>query len=225
MADDNLNIEGIKISELDPVSSYVDLWTIGTDNYLRSVRVPLDILGRIGNMNDLQTVDKTSLVAAINEAARTGGEGPQGIQGIQGPIGQTGATGATGATGPAGKDGKDGQDGAPGPAGAAAGFGTPSATVDDNTGTPGVTVAASGPDTAKVFTFTFTNLKGADGHDGQVVNNLEDGGETDALSAEQGKILNQKIEGKFVFLTESEYEALTTKDPSKIYCTYEDEEV
>lgn len=53
--------------------------------------------------------------------------------------------------GPAGKDG------------AAAGFGTPAATVDANTGTPSVTVSASGPDTAKVFTFQFKNLKGEKG--------------------------------------------------------------
>lgn len=41
--------------------------------------------------------------------------------------------------GPAGEDG------------AAAGFGTPTATVDANTGTPSVTVSTSGPDTAKGF--------------------------------------------------------------------------
>ena len=62
--------------------------------------------------------------------------------------------------GPAGQDGTDGQDGAPG---AAAGFGTPTATVDGNVGTPSVTVTASGPDTAKVFSFAFSNLKGEPG--------------------------------------------------------------
>ena len=346
----------VKISELDPVSSYTNLYTIGTDGYLRSVKVPLDILGKIGNPGDLQTTDKSSLVAAINEAATTGGggggsnltgyvvedsiadlpvpgqptlgylvgtnlylyvgtggdtkggayqncgpfrgpQGPQGVQGEQGPRGiqgETGATGATGATGPQGPQGPagaTGATGATGPAGAdgtAAGFGRPSATVDNNVGIPSVTVEASGPDTAKVFTFTFTNLKGEPGQQGEngapgeqgpagpagvssvvitvgsntgtptgsvslnegvltialdgikgaqgnsgysgaageleVVNNLEDGGTTSALSAEQGKILNQKIEGKFVFLTESDYEALTVKDPTKIYCTYEDSE-
>lgn len=56
--------------------------------------------------------------------------------------------------GPAGKDG------------AAAGFGTPAATVDANTGTPSVTVSASGPDAAKVFTFQFKNLKGEKGDSG-----------------------------------------------------------
>ena len=51
-------------------------------------------------------------------------------------------------------------------AGTAAGFGNPVATVDGNTGTPSVEVTASGPDTAKVFTFTFKNLKGAKGDPG-----------------------------------------------------------
>lgn len=56
--------------------------------------------------------------------------------------------------------------GATGPAGAAAGFGTPTATVDTNTGTPNVIVTASGPDTAKVFNFVFKNLKGSKGDKG-----------------------------------------------------------
>ena len=56
-----------------------------------------------------------------------------------------------------GINGTDGQDGA------AAGFGTVNATVDGNVGTPGVSVQSSGPDTAKNFTFQFTNLKGETG--------------------------------------------------------------
>ena len=76
------------------------------------------------------------------------------LKGAKGDKGDTGATGANGA---------DGADGAPG---AAAGFGNPTARIDANTGTPSVSVSASGPDTAKVFAFTFSNLKGAKGDKG-----------------------------------------------------------
>ena len=62
-----------------------------------------------------------------------------------------------------GVDGTDGQDGA------AAGFGTVAATVDNTIGTPAVSVSASGPDTAKNFTFAFTGLKGATGVTSAVV--------------------------------------------------------
>lgn len=68
-----------------------------------------------------------------------------------------GPQGPKGETGPAGADGADG---------AAAGFGTPTATVDATSGTPAVTVQASGPDTAKVFAFSFTGLKGEKGDTG-----------------------------------------------------------
>lgn len=76
----------------------------------------------IGKLSDLNTAQRNSLVAAINEALTS--------------------------------------------AGTAAGFGDPVATVDGNTGTPSVKVTASGPDTAKVFTFTFKNLKGSKGAKG-----------------------------------------------------------
>lgn len=47
--------------------------------------------------------------------------------------------------------------------GSVAGFGTPTASVDSGVGTPSVVVTASGPDTAKVFDFAFSNLKGEQG--------------------------------------------------------------
>ena len=91
---------------------------------------------------DLITAEKLNKLEAGVQNEQAGPQGPKGD---------------TGAQGPAGADGADG---------AAAGFGTPTATVDANTGTPSVTVTASGPNTAKVFSFAFKNLKGAKGETG-----------------------------------------------------------
>lgn len=66
-----------------------------------------------------------------------------------------------------GMPGSAGKDGSNGTNGAAAGFGTPTATVDSGTGTPSVTVTASGGNTSKVFAFAFKNLKGAPGAAGK----------------------------------------------------------
>lgn len=79
----------------------------------------------------------------------------------------TDLSGAAGVQGPQGPQGQQGEKGERGDVGAAAGFGTPIATVDGNVGTPEVTVTATGDDTSKVFNFAFKNLKGATGDKGE----------------------------------------------------------
>lgn len=61
-----------------------------------------------------------------------------------------------------------------GATGTAAGFGTPTASVDANVGTPQVTVTASGANTAKVFNFAFKNIKGEKGADGRGISKITD---------------------------------------------------
>lgn len=94
-------------------------------------------------------------------------------------VARQGANGAKGGTGPQGPQGPKGE------TGAAAGFGTPTATVDANVGTPSVTISASGANTAKVFNFAFKNLKGQKGDTGPRGPQGEQGprGETGATGA------------------------------------------
>lgn len=92
-----------------------------------------------------------------------GEQGPQGIQGIQGPQGDQGVP---------------------------AGFGVPTASIQGTTGTPNVSITASGPNTARVFDFTFYNLKGETGAQGPAGQDGRDGvGVPEIEAGDAGKAL------------------------------------
>lgn len=128
---------------------------------------------------------------------------PRGATGAQGATGPKGDTGATGPTGPKGDTGSQG------PAGAAAGFGTPTASVTNTVGTPSVTVTASGSNTAKVFNFAFTNLKGATGSQGPKGNKGDKGdkGDTGATgpAGTYTAGANITISGNVISATDTKY--------------------
>ena len=152
---------------------------------------PQGLKGETGNTGAIGAVGPTG---PIGPTGKTGAQGPQGEQGIRGPQGEQGIqgklgptgpvgptgpqgdkgdqgdTGPVGPTGPIGPTGVKGATGPTGPTGAAAGFGTPTASV--TTGNPGtnasVTVTATGANTAKVFDFDFVIPRGNTGATGPV---------------------------------------------------------
>lgn len=104
-------------------------------------------------------------------------DGAAGAQGIQGPKGDPGEAGPTGATGPQGPKGDKGDTGATGPAGETGATGpkgdtgatpaiTVSATIDNTTDNPTVTVDQTGTAEAPHITFNFKGLKGEKGDAG-----------------------------------------------------------
>lgn len=162
-----------------------------TDNY-----VPISMLGDAAAWDVTETVTNATNVLPSSVAVKNFVEGQGYIKNVTAAAGSdintvgtpsvtvtnSGTTstltfhklkGATGATGPKGETG------------AAAGFGTPTATVDANVGTPSVTITASGANTAKVFNFAFKNLKGQKGDTGPRGPQGEQGpkGETGATGA------------------------------------------
>lgn len=85
--------------------------------------------------------------------------------------------------------GLPGEQGEQGEPGAAAGFGQATATVDETTGTPSVDVTTSGPNTAKVFNFAFSGLKGETGAKGDT----GDKGDTGATGPQGVSVTDAEI--------------------------------
>ena len=105
--------------------------------------------------------------------------------------------------------GLPGNQGPQGEPGAAAGFGEATATVDDTSGTPSVEVETSGPDTAKVFTFTFSGLKGTKGDTGDKGNT----GDTGPVGPQGVSVVTAQIqENGHLVLTLSEGEPIDAGD-------------
>lgn len=86
--------------------------------------------------------------------------------------------------------GLPGEQGEQGEPGEAAGFGQATATVDESTGTPSVDVTTSGPDTAKVFNFAFSGLKGETGAKGD----KGDKGDTGATGPQGVSVTDAEID-------------------------------
>lgn len=87
---------------------------------------------------------------------------------------------------------ENGGTGGGGGTGAAAGFGSVTATVDDGVGEPSVKVTASGPNTAKNFSFAFSNIKGEPGAPGKDGKDGEPGKSFDAESFARSFSINEE---------------------------------
>ena len=134
----------------------------------------VDTDGNISWINNGNLSNPTTM----NIRGPQGEKGKQGEQGLVGPIGKTGPKGdpftyedftveqLEGLRGPQGKSGPQGPIGNTGPQGESAIISAVNATIDNNVGTPSVTVDLGGTELNRTFTFNFKNIKGEQGIQG-----------------------------------------------------------
>lgn len=140
------HIDSILTSHISPKGTVSSIGETGTP--FNSVNAIQGCFVQLCNANDQTPINKGNSTTPIYlengqfKQCNTEITGVQGIQGIQGYTGT------------------------------AAGFGTPTATISNTVGTPSVTITTSGSNTAKVFNFAFTNLKGAQGAQGASGSNI-----------------------------------------------------
>lgn len=162
------------------------------------------------------SVDSDGLLSWVNNGNLSNPDpinikGPQGIQGLIGPQGPQGNDGAIGPKGdpftyedftaeqleglrgPQGESGPQGPIGNTGPQGESAIISAVNATIDNNIGTPSVTVDLGGTELNRTFTFNFKNIKGEQGIQGIQGPKGETGSQ--GLKGEKGDTGPQGIQG------------------------------